>query len=62
MIMDTWKNKPDFKDSAMNVTGVLVSAGNVYTYFAKRPTFIRTSLKMHYKTELSDAKWKCFNM
>jgi hypothetical protein len=33
MIMDTWKNKPDFKDSAMNVTGVLVSAGNVYTYF-----------------------------
>jgi hypothetical protein len=27
------KINSDFKDSAMNVTGVLVSAGNVYTYF-----------------------------
>jgi hypothetical protein len=56
----------DFKDSAMNVTGVLVSAGNVYTYFdiaaGKDQPWLGPVWKMHYKTELQMPNGKCFNM
>jgi hypothetical protein len=61
------KINADFKDSAMNVTGVLVSAGNVYTYFdvaaGKDQPWLGPVWKNALANGTADAKWEVrFNM
>ncbi|TXD49304.1 hypothetical protein [Polaribacter sp. IC073] len=61
------KNISEFTDSYMNVTGVLVSAGNVYTYFDYAAGYNHSWLGGNFVDDFakgnSDAKWEArFNI
>lgn len=61
------KLNSDFKDSAMNVTGVLVTAGNVYTYFdvaaGRDQPWLGPVWTNALASGTTDAKWEVrFNM
>jgi hypothetical protein len=62
MIMDTWKNKPDFKDYGYECHWCFSFCRKCIYLFCEKINLARTSLKMHYKSGTPDAKWKCFNM
>ncbi|MEX0811933.1 MAG: hypothetical protein WD048_06930 [Chitinophagales bacterium] len=61
------KDKSDFEDSFMNVTGILVSAGNVYTYIDYAAGYNHSWLGGNFVDDFSvgnsDAKWEArFNI
>lgn len=61
------KNRADYTDSYMNVTGVLVTAGNVYTYIDYAAGYNHSWLGGNYEDDFSvgnpDAKWEArFNI